>query len=160
MGNTALGVDVSYRFPGPYEFGTDTRSGSPGLARVVAWLNAHVPAGTGVVTDRFTSEYVEGYTRLRIPSPNQVLPLALFAQPLDPAPEVSQSLQQGDFRYFLLDKHILTQKPLVEFYPGATSFLPVNVTQLRTLASGATGGTADLTAVFSTEHYTVYRIGQ
>jgi hypothetical protein len=154
VGNTAVGVDVWYRFPGPYEFGTDTRSGSAELASVVWWLDANAPAGAGVVTDRFTSQYVTGYTDLRVPTPEQVLPLSLFAAPIDPPIDTVESLEDGGFEFFVVDRHILTETPHLEFYPGASSWLPVDRRALRDLTD-----TPLLTQVLRTPNYAVYRIG-
>jgi hypothetical protein len=154
IGNTAVGVDIWYRFPGPYEFGTDTRSGSAELDSVVRWLDENAPAGVGVVTDRFTSQYVTGYTDLQVPTPTQVLPLSLFAAPVHPPIDTVEALEQGGFEFFVVDRHILSETPHIEFYPGASSWLPVDRRALRDLTD-----TPLLTQVFRTSHYAVYRIG-
>ena len=43
------------RFPGPYQFGSDTLSITPETLRFAHWVQAHLGPGAHVVTDRFTA---------------------------------------------------------------------------------------------------------
>lgn len=127
VGNVATGEDVAYRFPGPYEFGSDTRSVTPELQALARWCDRHLPAGSDVVTDRFTGEVIEGDTRLDVPSPAEyeVYKLYLFGDA--PPPLVLAALRAGRFRYFILDtriEYLLPQNELFEGYEGPLSVSP------------------------------------
>ena len=53
VGGTAAGLDASYRFPGPYLYGSDARSDTPELHAMAQWFLArfgpgHRPGTTGI----------------------------------------------------------------------------------------------------------------
>jgi hypothetical protein len=60
VGNTAASIDVEYRFPGPYVYGSDTRSLTAELRFVSGWFESHLGAHAGVITDHFTGEGIGG----------------------------------------------------------------------------------------------------
>jgi len=131
VGNVSAGEDVSYRFPGPYQFGTDTRSVTPELTDLVQWLRTHVPPGTKVVTDRFTGEQLEGYTTLNPPAPGDYEVFALYREGEKPNGYLLKELRNGNFRYFILDTRIERDLPQVAFYEGYDSAGSVNVEAMK-----------------------------
>ena len=54
VGGTAAGLNAAYRFPGPFLYGSDTRSVTPELLGTSEWFTARFGAGNHIVTDRFT----------------------------------------------------------------------------------------------------------
>ena len=56
VGNVAVDAPPDTRFPGPYEFGSDTLSITPETLGFAHWVEAHLGPGAHVVTDRFTAE--------------------------------------------------------------------------------------------------------
>jgi len=52
VGGTAAGLNASYRFPGPFLFGSDARSVTPELLAVNAWFLARFGNQKNIVTDR------------------------------------------------------------------------------------------------------------
>lgn len=151
VGNVSAGEDVSYRFPGPYQFGTDTRSTTPEVTALMAWLEANVPAGDRVVTDRFTGEQLEGDTDLNGPAPGDYAAYVLYREGAHPDPRVRAALRAGGFRYFVLDTRIETEKPQVAFFEGYVSLASVNRAALAHM-----GGTPFARLVHETPNYQVY----
>ena len=54
VGGTAAGLDASYRFPGPFLYGSDARSVTPELLAASEWFSARFGTGNNIVTDRYT----------------------------------------------------------------------------------------------------------
>ena len=54
IGGTAAGLDASYRFPGPFLYGSDARSVTPELLATSEWFSARFGTGNNIVTDRYT----------------------------------------------------------------------------------------------------------
>ena len=54
VGGTAAGLDASYRFPGPFLYGSDARSVTPELLQTSKWFAARFGTGNNIVTDRYT----------------------------------------------------------------------------------------------------------
>jgi hypothetical protein len=61
VGGTAAGLDASYRFPGPFLFGSDARSVSPELLAMSRWFTGQYGAGNKVVADRYTALIIDSY---------------------------------------------------------------------------------------------------
>ena len=153
VGNVSAGEDVSYRFPGPYQFGTDTRSTTPEVTALMAWLEANVPRGDRVVTDRFTGEQLEGSTDLNGPAPGDYEAYVLYREGGHPDPRVRAALRAGGFRYFVLDTRIETEKPQVAFYEGYLSLASVNRAALEQMT-----GSSFARLVHETPHFKVYAL--
>ena len=54
VGGTAAGVNPTYRFPGPFLYGSDARSITPELLAISEWFSARFGTGNNIVTDRYT----------------------------------------------------------------------------------------------------------
>jgi hypothetical protein len=154
VGNVASGEDVDYRFPGPNQFGTDTRSGSPALTTAIEWMQSHIPAGTRVVTDRFTGEYIEGDTDLVVPSPTQYTGYLLYQEGSDPDPQLRAFLRKDNFRYFVLDRTIETEVPLDGFFEGYEDY----VSDINPLALYRMGHNSFAVLVYSSGPYEIFEL--
>ena len=152
LGNVAAGQNIDYRFPGPYKFGSDTRSDTPELNALVEWMNGHIPPGTAVITDRFTQERMTGYSDLVVPSPDQAQAFAIYAQGNEYPVVNPKFTATNDFRYFVLDKRILTMTPEDPFFQGAAGLSAINRTAL-----GALPG-SNVTLLHETPNYAVFGI--
>ena len=60
IGNISSGEPVDYRFPGPYEFASDTSSVTPETLRLAHWVKTHLGPSPHIVTDRFTALALSG----------------------------------------------------------------------------------------------------
>jgi hypothetical protein len=153
VGNVAAGSNVYYRFPGPLTFATDTRSRGDELDQLASWLDENLPAGTRVVTDRFTGEAVIASTRLRVPAPEDYLVYRLYQEGGEITPRVREYLRTEAFRYFILDRRIGFQQPVQRLFPGYTG--PRSVSSAR---MGAAPRSDSFTVVHRTPTYLVLRI--
>ena len=153
VGNVAAGENVYYRFPGPLTFGSDTRSRGDELDALASWLDEHVPAGTRVVTDRFTGEAVIAATRLRTPAPEDYLVYRLYLEGGEMTPRVREYLRAKRFQYFVLDRRIGFEQPVQRLFPGYLG--PRSVSSARL---GAAPRSDSFTVVHRTATYLVLRI--
>ena len=153
VGNTAAGSNVLYRFAGPEEFGTDTRSRTAEVDELVAWMDANLPDGSKVITDRFTGLAVTGYSDLQVPRPQDYLVWRIYREGGNPTPRLREYLRDAGFRYFVLDDRIGRLEPkqrLFQSYIGPES---VSRSALETV-----GTTPFLRVVHRTATYSVLRI--
>jgi len=150
VGNIAAGENVLYRFPGPYQFGTDTRSQTPELHRLASWIRANLPQGAKVVTDRFTGEVITSETTLDVPNPDESRAYGLYREGDNASPSLRAFLGQHNFRYWILDTRLIDQTPqgkLFEGYAGPASINPSALTGL--------GTSSFLSAEYTSAHYVV-----
>lgn len=150
IGNVAAGENVSYRFPGPYVFGTDTRSQTPELHQLAAWVRDNLPQGAKVVTDRFTGEIITSETTLDVPNPDESRAYGLYREGDGASPSLRGFLAQHDFRYWILDKRIVTEQPAGKLFEGYKGPDSVNQAALVGL-----GHTSFLTAEYQSANYVV-----
>jgi hypothetical protein len=153
VGNVAAGENVYYRFPGPLTFATDTRSRGDELDRLTAWLDENLPAGTRVVTDRFTGEAVIAGTQLTVPAPEDYLVYRLYREGGELTPRVREYLRARQFRYFILDRRIGFEQPVQRLFPGYLG--PRSVSSARL---GAAARSDSFSVVHRTPTYLVLRI--
>jgi len=150
VGNVAAGENVGYRFPGPYQFGTDTRSQTAELHQLASWVRDNLPQGAKVVTDRFTGEVITSETTLDVPNPEESRAYGLYREGDDASPSLHAFLAQHDFRYWILDTRLVTETPagkLFEGYKGPDSVNPAALAGL--------GDSSFLTAEYRSAHYVV-----
>jgi hypothetical protein len=153
IGNVAAGENVAYRFPGPYQFGSDTRSQTPELHALAAWARGNLPKGAKVVTDRFTGEIVTSETTLNVPDPQESRAYGLYREGDSASPSLRAFLAERHFTYWILDRRIASEAPagkLFEGYAGAASINPVALEEA--------GHTPFLTPVHTTQNYVVLAI--
>jgi hypothetical protein len=120
---------------------------------LAAWAQAHLPKGAGVVTDRFTGEVIFGDTDLRIASVNQYVVNGLYSEGSDPIPEVRNTLRQGNFEYFILDKRIEYLSPQTTFFNGYIGPISIVASRLKKLGSNNFSH-----LIYQTQHYAIYRL--
>ncbi len=121
VGNVTAGMPVDYRFPGPYQFGSDTLSVTPETLRLDGWVRTHLGTASGVVTDRYTAlsltAHAAAITPLQVPG----LPIAaIWYNRRPPEPSLMFGLQRQGDDYLAVDLrdglHHPTESPL--FVPG------------------------------------------
>jgi len=153
VGNVAAGENVSYRFPGPYVFGTDTRSQTPELHRLAAWVRDNLPQGAKVVTDRFTGEIITSETTLDVPNPQESRAYGLYREGDGASPSLRAFLAEHHFSYWILDTRIATEQPAGKLFEGYKGPDSVNQAVLTGL-----GNSGFLTAEYTSAHYVVLYI--
>jgi hypothetical protein len=115
VGGVAGGSDVSYRFPGPFLFGSDARSVTPELLGTSQWFSAHFGAGNNIVTDRDTGLVFGSYGLQNPAAPSAGFPaynldLAQPGAPLEP-PYLQYELSGSDYNYLIVDGRMAYEVP-------------------------------------------------
>ena len=73
-GGTAAGLDASYRFPGPFLYGSDARSITPELLAASEWFSSRFGTSNKIVTDRYTGLVFASFGLQAPASPSAWLP--------------------------------------------------------------------------------------
>jgi hypothetical protein len=117
IGGTAAGLDASYRFPGPFLYGSDARSVTPELLAASKWFSAQYGVGNNIVTDRY-SGLVFGSFGLQNPdSPSAGFPVwnLYLGKPGTPSFLLSD-LFLSNYTYVIVDEHMAYELPQLNIY--------------------------------------------
>jgi len=152
VGNTAAGQSIYYRFPGPFIFGTDSRSATPELGALSSWVASHHVAG-GVVTDRFTGEQLTARTSLDVPSPTQGAVYALYSEGAGASPQLRALLRRYGFHYFVVDERLGYLIPAQHPYSSYTGPGGINASAILAMRSGPFSH-----LVYSSQNYLVFEM--
>jgi hypothetical protein len=103
IGNVGASLNDPYRFPGPFLWGSDTRSYTPEAKTVGEMLGAQ-PGPVRVVTDRYTGLSLAGYGGVDVAQPSTGFPVwQLFEETGAPSPRLVQELVTSDYTYLVVD---------------------------------------------------------
>ena len=123
VGNVAAVIAPDSRFPGPYQFGSDTRSVTPETLSFAHWVQAHLGPGAHVVTDRFTALALTAHADAVTPLQYPGLPIRASGIRRPPAPALMSAMEHQGDDYLAIDvrdaQYTATGPPL--FYPGDRS---------------------------------------
>lgn len=165
VGGTAAGLDASYRFPGPYLYGSDARSDTPELNAMARWFLARFGPGHRVVTDRYTGLGMASLGLQDTAMPSAAFPVwdlyvAEPGQPLGP-PSLFTVLAEGHYRYLVVDKRIATDVPLLGIYfegnePG--DFVQPNGRPIFSGRLAKFNGVPWMSEIFESDNYALYRL--
>ncbi len=154
VGNIAAGTPVDYRYPGPYEFGSDTRSVTAETLGLASWVRVHLGTGARVVTDRYTALALTGRAGAVTPLPTPQLQIAaIWYNRRPPDPALMSVLQRQQDEYLAIDlrdtQYTATEAPL--FAAGEPARVPPrNFTRLAQWPW--------LTLLYQSGNYRLYRI--
>jgi hypothetical protein len=162
VGGTAAGLDASYRFPGPYLYGSDARSDTPELNALAQWFLARFGPGHRMVTDRYTGLEMASFGLQNTAMPSAAFPIwdlytAQPGQPLGP-PLLFTVLTQGHYFYLVVDKRMAVDVPQLGIYFAGNepNFVLPNGRPAFRLA------TFDevpwMSKIFESDNYAVYRM--
>lgn len=165
VGGTAAGLDASYRFPGPYLYGSDARSDTPELNAMAQWFLARFGPNHRVVTDRYTGLEMASFGLQDTAMPSAAFPVwDLYAaepgQPLGP-PFLLAVLTQGHYRYLVVDKRIGTDVPLLGIYFEGNEPGDFVLPDGRPIFRGRLAkfnGVLWMSKIFESDNYAVYRM--
>jgi hypothetical protein len=158
VGNVTAGIDLDHRFPGPYEFGSDTRSITPETLSFAHWVEAHLGPGAHVVTDRFTAlaltAHADAVTPMQAAGGGAGLQFAsIWYVPRPPTPALMSAMERQRDDYLAVDvrdaQYTATFPPL--FYNSEPNRVPLqNITRLAHWPW--------LHLLYASSHYRLYRI--
>jgi len=117
VGNVSADQNVEYRFPGPYVYGSDTRSLTGELKSAAAWLAASQGTGLKVVADRYSGLALGAFGDQWVVTPSAGFPVwELYSSDGHPSPELMTQLAASGYSYLVVDKRMAEFKPLVGVY--------------------------------------------
>jgi hypothetical protein len=154
VGNVAAGAPIDSRFPGPYQFGSDTLSITPETLSFAHWVRAHLGPGAHVVTDRFTGLALTADAGAVTPLQVHSLPIAsIWYSPRPPAPALMSAMERQQYDYLAIDvrdaRYTAIGPPL--FFKGEPKLVPLrNITRLAQWPW--------LRLMYSSPHYRLYSI--
>jgi hypothetical protein len=125
VGNVSAGLNVEYRFPGPYVFGSDTRSLTAETRGAVGWFDATQGDGQRIIADRQDGIAFGSLGRNWIERAYDGLPLwQFYFQAQRPDRGVFSDLQSRQTGYMVVDDRISRYLPRTGVYmvgdePGA-----------------------------------------
>jgi hypothetical protein len=161
VGNTGAGLNDAYRFPGPYQFGSDTRSLTPEVVALAEEFGERFPEER-IVSDRYTSLALVAYGDAFSASPySGFRTYDLFFEATEPPePYLVHQLDSSRYTYLVVDERLSSPVP-----PGMHYFVG---DEPREVVDGRSPVTQDAldrfetapwaTKVLATTHYSVYRL--
>jgi hypothetical protein len=154
VGNVAAGEPIDYRFPGPYQFGSDMLSVTPETLSLAQWIRVHLGSGVHVVTDEYTAVPLTADAGAVTPQQSPGLPIgAIWYNRRPPYPSLMVALEQQQDDYLVVDtrdaQYVAPQAEL--FFPGEPPVVPP-----QNIARMAHWPWLEL--LYSSQHYRVYKI--
>jgi hypothetical protein len=156
VGNVAVDAPPDTRFPGPYQFGSDTLSVTPETLTFAHWVEAHLGAGAQIVTDRFTALALTAHADAFTPLPENSLPIeSIWYNPGPPTPALMSAMERHGDDYLAVDVRDAQYTEIASdpalFYPGEPKRVPLqNITRLAQWPW--------LRLLYSSQHYRLYKI--
>lgn len=117
VGNVAAGLDPDYRFPGPFVFGSDTRSMSAELVGTSTWFKDHIGTRLHVVSDRYTGLSLVRDADALPAAPGKGFPTYdLYFDSAPPSAFLVHELSSSDYTYLIIDKRMSYELPAIGVY--------------------------------------------
>lgn len=156
IGNVGGGLNDPYRFPGPWQWGTDTRSASPEARAVAETLQAQ-GGRVRVVTDAYTSLQLAAYGGVDVAHPSLGFPAwELVQRNDDPSPELAAMLSSSHFDFLVVDVRMAQEDPFNGHNFGQHDPLLSRRTPTENLER--LDETPWASRIMTTEHLRVYRL--
>jgi hypothetical protein len=165
IGGTGAGLDPSYRFPGPFLYGSDARSETPELDAMSQWFLHRFGHGNNVVTDRYTGLISASFGAQDIANPSSGFPaydlyLDKPGQPIGPA-FLLEELSSSHYLYLIVDKRMAFDAPRVGVYFESDEPSSLVLPDGQPVFKGRLNkfnSTVWMNKVFQSDNYSVYRM--
>jgi hypothetical protein len=164
IGGTAAGLDPSYRFPGPFLYGSDARSTTPELRASGQWFLARFGPGNNIVADRYTGLVYASFGLQVTANPSVGFPVYdLYVdkpgQPIGPG-FLLKELSESRYLYLIVDERMAYDTPNIGVYfePDEPSSFILNGQSAFKGRLGKFDATSWLVKVFQSDNYSIYRI--
>jgi hypothetical protein len=117
IGNVAANMNEVYRFPGPYVYGSDTRSATEEIRHAAEWLRRTQGPDQPLIGDRGTQVAFAstGMGILGVPSDGYPLWDLIISGSPPPAALLEQT-RSDELRFVVIDKHQTTDLPKIGFF--------------------------------------------
>jgi hypothetical protein len=165
VGGTAAGLNASYRFPGPFLYGSDARSVTPELLAVSRWFSARFGIGNHIVTDRYTGLIFASFGLQNTAAPSAGFPVynLYLDKPgasIEP-PFLLADLKLSDYNYLIVDQRMAYELPQLGIYftpNDPATVLPHDGKSPFYGRLEKFNTTRWLVKVFQSDNYSIYRI--
>jgi hypothetical protein len=161
VGNTAAGMNPSYRFPGPPVFGSDTRAATPEVLAAASWLRATQGRGLRILADRYTGLIFGSYGGQNpvtgsVTFPTYDVYLAQPGRPMPPA--LIGQLRSWGFGYLIVDRRMARAAPENRIYFETNEPIPHDGRPAFTLGQLTKFDTTPWTIkIYDSGHVAIYR---
>jgi hypothetical protein len=117
IGNVSANMNEVYRFPGPYVYGSDTRSKTAELVAAATWLNRTQGPGQALIGDRGAQVAFASTALAQLGVPSDGYPLWDFVIASTPPRRSLLEATRGDkLRFVVVDEHQTRAVPSIGFY--------------------------------------------
>ncbi|HKO25603.1 MAG TPA: DUF6541 family protein, partial [Chloroflexota bacterium] len=117
VGNVSMSMNELYRFPGPYIYGSDTRSLDGELMQMVDWMRTTQGTGQNVVADRYSGLALAAFGIEWPAAVSWAFPLwQLYFSVHLPSAALLQQIQHSHYRYLVIDKRMARYLPRIGVY--------------------------------------------
>jgi hypothetical protein len=117
VGNVSMSMNELYRFPGPYVYGSDTRSLDGEVMQMVDWMRTTQGTGQNVVADRYSGLALAAFGLEWPAEVSWAFPLwQLYFTVHLPSAALLQQIQHSHYRYLVIDKRMARYLPRVGVY--------------------------------------------
>ncbi|MBR7836853.1 hypothetical protein KDL01_26480 [Actinospica durhamensis] len=154
IGNVSAGLDGDYRFPGPYVFGSDTRSVTPEGVAAAQWLARSVGGRQKILADRYAGLLFVRDAASWPATPSPGFPAYdLYFSEGKPSDALVAELATSGYTYMIIDDRMATQQPAQGEYfgPGEPNHPPTPGALSQYTHDPWT------TLVYQSDHYSIYR---
>lgn len=165
VGGTAAGLDASYRFPGPFLYGSDARSVTSELLQTSKWFAARFGTGNNVVTDRYTGLIFGSIGLQNTAAPSAGFPVynLYLAKPgatIKPA-FLLFDLSLSNYKYMIVDRRMMYDAPELGVYftpdEPAAQFRPQNGRPVFYGRLDKFNTIQWMVKVYQSDNYSIYR---
>jgi hypothetical protein len=157
-GNVTVQANAEARFPGPYEYGSDSRSITPELTASAEWLKQEAGAGNNVVAARDNGLAFGSFGEQQVSRASAGFPVwQLYFDRGLPSKQLLDELRTSKYRYLVVDRRMAEAHPLTGVYfvdgePAAVSDNTPPVAALNKLDD-----LPWLAKIYSTDNLRIYR---
>jgi hypothetical protein len=159
VGNVSAGLNDAYRFPGPYQFGSESRSLTPELLALATEFGKLV-GPKRVVTDRFTGLAIVQFGQAFTASPSPSFPAwELITSTAVPSRELARQLISSSYDYLIVDSRLATLLPLIgNYFEPSEPFADAAQSPFPAAALNRLNTVPWASKIVQTDHYSVYRL--
>jgi len=166
VGGTAAGLVASYRFPGPFLYGSEARSVTSELLGASAWFSTRFGTSNNIVTDRYTGLIFASFGLQNTASPSAGFPtynlyLAKPGAPIDPS-YLLYELSSSNYTYMIVDRRMAYELPeLGVYFERNEPFSQFQPQSGKTIFYGKLDKFNTIrwmVKVFQSENYSIYRL--
>jgi hypothetical protein len=161
VGNTAAGMNPSYRFPGPPVYGSDTRTVTPEVLAAASWLRATQGRNLRILADRYSGLIFGSYGEQNPATGSVTFPTydVYLAQPGRPIPPaLLGQLNAWQFGYLIVDRRMASVVPEIQIYFETNEPIPHNGRPAFTIGQLTKFDSTPWTIkIYDSQHIAIYR---